>query len=119
MQNNLLTENQIKNLEAIDLLEETVNILENKLNISKVEKTVLTVSAQTEVIRCEECEYPAEDMHDLVDHMHGSHPLEDYKENIEYNYCGGFFLERSDLMDHLKQEHADKVPVCTLFLEER
>ena len=75
MQNNLLTENQIKNLQAIDLLEETVNILENKLNISKVEKIVLTVSAQTEVIRCEEGEYPAEDMHDLVDHMHGSHPL--------------------------------------------
>jgi len=119
VENKLLIENQNKNIEAINLLEETVSILETQLNISKVEKEVITVSVQTEVIRCEECEYPAEDMNDLVEHMHGSHPLDDYKENIECTYCGGFFLEKNDLMFHIQQDHADKLPVCTYFLEER
>ena len=118
-QNKILMENEKKNIEVINLLEETIGVLETKLNISKVQKDVVSSSAQTEIIRCEECEYPAEDMHDLVDHMHGSHPLDDYIENIKCNYCGDYFPAKSDLMNHIHQEHEDKVQVCIYFLEDR
>ena len=58
-------------------------------------------------------------MHDLVDHMHGSHPIDHYIENIKCNYCDNYFPAKSDLMDHIQKEHEDKVQVCIYFLEDR
>ena len=75
-ENRILKDNQMNNIEAINLLEETISVLENKLTSSNRGKDLMNISVQTEIIRCEECEFPAEDMHDLVNHMHGAHPLE-------------------------------------------
>ena len=82
-QNKILLQEKNNHVEAIILLEETVKILEIKS--SQVEQTSVTV--QTEIIRCEECEFPAEDMNDLVYHMYEFHPLEDNKCIFECNYC--------------------------------
>ena len=68
-QNKILMEEQKNHVEAILLLEETVKVLEGRT--SQVEHTSVTV--QTEIIRCEECEFPADDMNDLVYHMYESH----------------------------------------------
>ena len=116
-QNRVLLENEKKNIESISLLEETVNILEEKVNAPKKEKSIVTVSVQTEIIRCEECEYPADDMHDLVDHMHGSHPLESYQDGMTCNHCGEELQTKSDLMMHIQKEHSEKVKVCDYFIE--
>ena len=66
----ILVQDKKENIEAILMLEETVKLLEIQSN--KVEKKSVVV--QTEIIRCEECEFPAEDVHDLVNHMHEIHP---------------------------------------------
>ena len=116
-QNRVLLENEKKNIESISLLEETVNILEEKVNAPKKEKSIVTVSVQTEIIRCEECEYPADDMHDLVDHMHGSHPLESYQDGMTCNHRGEELQTKSDLMMHIQKEHSEKVKVCDYFIE--
>ena len=72
-QNTILLQEKKNHIEAILLLEETVIILEKKT--SKVEQR--TSSAQTEIIRCEECEFPAETINDLVFHMYEFHTLEE------------------------------------------
>ena len=86
----------MNNIEAINLLEETISVLENKLTSSNRGKDLMNISVQTEIIRCEECELPAEDMHDLVDHMHGAHPLEN--DGIKCHDCWKEFQVQSDLV---------------------
>ena len=61
-QNRILLQEKSNHTEAIILLEETVSILE--IRCSKVDQT--SVEVQTEIIRCEECDFPAESMNDLV-----------------------------------------------------
>ena len=67
-----------------------MKLLENRT--SKADQKFVTV--QDEIIRCEECEFPAEDIHELVDHMYGSHPLESESE-IECYHCGESFAEKN------------------------
>ena len=118
-QNNLLLEEKKNHLEAIVLLEETVKILDNKS--SRVEKTSVTV--QTEIIRCEECEFPADNVNDLVYHMYEFHPLEgfhseeSFEEKFQCNYCGEKFKTKGDLMMHRKDVHTDRVNLCRYFAE--
>ena len=61
------------------MLEETVKLLEKRS--SGVEKK--SAEVQTEIIRCEECEFPAEDVQDFVDHMHEFHPLNSCDRSFE------------------------------------
>ena len=57
----VLRQENSKYLEAIGMLEETVKLLENRATSSHTKKSSVTV--QTEILRCEECEFPAE-LHD-------------------------------------------------------
>ena len=56
-----------KYLKAIGMLEETVKLLEDRATSSRTKKSSVTV--QTEILRCEECEFPADCMIDLVDNI--------------------------------------------------
>ena len=108
-------EKQVRNLEAqqkarvesILLLEETVGILE-KRSVKKI-----SIGAQTEIIRCEECEYPAECMNDLVYHMFECHPLDAKEPTIKCNSCDDSFTSKRDLMFHKKRDHIENVQICT------
>ena len=63
-------------MEAIQLLEEIVKVLENTANKDKVEKNTIesqTVTFKTDTIRCNKCDYPAEDLVDLGEHMYEFH----------------------------------------------
>ena len=107
----VLLENQKTHIEAISLLEETVTVLESKL-ASRVESHPINISVQTEIIRCEECEYPAEDMHDLVDHMHGAHPLENEGDVNRYDLkCQDCEYPAEDICDlgsHIFKVHSSE-----------
>ena len=122
-ENQVLLVNQKSNLEAINLLEETISVLENKINVSKAENSnSISTSVQTDQIRCEECEYPAEDIYDLVDHMRGNHSLddsEDFEHSFKCEYCDKGFHERKDLMLHIQNDHSSQVKQCKHFLEGR
>ena len=107
----------MNNIEAINLLKETISVLENKLTSSNRGKDLMNISVQTEIIRCEECELPAEDMHDLVDHMHGAHPLEN--DGIKCHDCWKEFQVQSDLVMHIQNEHNNEAKLCTHFIERR
>ena len=104
-QNTILLQEKKNHIEAILLLEETVIILEKKT--SKVEQR--TSSAQTEIIWCEECEFPAETINDLVFHMYEFHTLEEEAIQIKCNFCSDKFSDTSGLMRHKKLVHSDNV----------
>ena len=74
-----------------------------------------SVTVQTEIIRCEECEFPAEDVNDLVYHMYEFHPLEEYDKGMECHYCSDKFKSKSELMIHRKNDHIEKVQFCIYF----
>ena len=85
--NTSLIEEKKKHLEVIALLEETVQVLETRSQ----QKKLISSSTQTEDVDrkwCIECEYPAEDLYDLGEHMYEVHA----EENAEYcarcQYCG-------------------------------
>ena len=109
--NKILLQEKKNDTEAIILLEETVKLLEK--NCSKVEQKSVTV--QTEIIRCEECEFPAEDVNDLVYHMYEFHPLQVNEEGMECHYCSNKFESKSELMIHRKLLHIEKVQFCVNF----
>ena len=63
----LMNENK-KNIEKICMLEDTIKLMENKLNPVEIEKNSKLRLIQTDepdIMRCNECEYPAEDLHDF------------------------------------------------------
>ena len=76
-----------------------------------------SAGAQTEIMQCEECEFPADCIIELVDHMHEFHPLENKRPDIECNYCGLAFQTKSSLMIHRKEGHTEKVSSCVNFKE--
>ena len=111
--NKVLLANQKTNLEAINLLEETIAELEKKRVVSNMEnKNLISTSVQTDVIRCEECEYQADGINYLIDHMHGNHSLEDcedFDHSFKCEHCGKGFHEIKDLMMHIQK---DQVKLC-------
>ena len=95
-------------------LEKTIVIIKAKENTSK------TVSAQTEDLDrmwCIECEYPAEDLYDLGEHMYEIHAEENSDYTISCYYCGNNFKSKEDLMVHRKKAHVEKVGLCKFFAE--
>ena len=68
------------------------------------------------MIRCKECEYPADDIFDLGEHVyefHGEHE----KNSLECHYCDEKFQSKRDLMVHRKEAHIEKVTTCYYFLK--
>ena len=103
-----------KHIDMIMMLEETVKILEKN---SKVEQKAIGVQTEDpDIMRCNECEYPAEDIIDLGEHMYEFHTENPFY-NISCYYCGDDFKAKNDLMKHRKIDHEEKVNLCNLFLE--
>ena len=82
--NNPMIQENKRNIGSILLLEETVKLLEMK-------SAKKSTSVQTGMIRCEECEFSADCVTDLVDHLHEFHPLPNYEVGIECHYCSETF----------------------------
>ena len=111
----LILENE-KQLEAIALLEETVQLLENK-NARKSSNVASVQTEDLERLWCIECEYPAEDHYDLGEHMYEVHAEENPEYTISCHYCGNCFKSKDDLMIHNKKNHSEKIQPCRNFLE--
>ena len=111
----LLQQHQ-KDLEAMSMLEETVQLLER----ASPEAETRTIDAQTDDLErmwCNECEYPAEDIYDLGEHMYEVHAEENTDYGISCHYCRNFFPSKSDMMLHSKRAHPEKLQPCRNFAE--
>ena len=114
----LMNENK-KNIEKICMLEDTIKLMENKLNPVEIEKNSKLRLIQTDepdIMRCNECEYPAEDLYDFGEHMYDCHALSgSNEESISCNYCDDKFKARAEIMKHMKEKHNEKVSICRYF----
>ena len=69
-------------------------------------------------MRCNECEYPGEDIYDLGEHMHEYHALKESSEQtILSHYCSENIQTKCALMIHRKESHIEKVSMCRYFSE--
>ena len=100
---NLEEENRV-NLDRIKVLEERVIFLENQSKLSKntVGGEYVNKHCQTELeepVFCYECEFPADDFHDLGEHM------------MEYHFqsacevCDEIFTTKEKVADHMSEDH--------------
>ena len=96
----LLIENK-KNLEKICLLEKKVEYLQNP-----------------PFFRCDECEFPAEDLCDLGEHIYLTHNYDNSGDSYNCNYCEESFDSKNELMIHKKNDHEENVSICKYFLKD-
>ena len=101
------------------MLEDTIKLMENKLNPVEIEKNSKLRLIQTDepdIMRCNECEYPAEDLYDFGEHMYDCHALSgSNEESISCNYCDDKFQAKAEIMKHKKGKHNEKVRKCRYF----
>ena len=119
-------------LRRISELENTIKYLNEKgAKTTRIETLVDNV-AQTDVLACTKCDFPAFCLEDLCDHMYQEHPIKckfcersSETENMQpihidsrftCHYCEEVFLSKSDVMIHTKNNHCDKVKHCENFL---
>ena len=99
--NEALEEENRHNLNKIKDLEDRLIQLESERNASDKKKKFADKHCQTEseLIFCYECEFPADDFHDLGEHM------------IEYHFegecklCDETFTTKEKLADHMSDDH--------------
>ena len=119
LQFKILQQENIELLEENKLQREKISMLERKLEIGdNPEKT--SISVQTEDMHrmfCVECEYPAEDLFDLGEHMYEFHVELNDEYTIACHHCGNHFKSKHDLMIHRKKAHEERVGQCSFFLE--
>ena len=71
-------------------------------------------SVQTE-LRCEDYDFPAEKIYDLVDHMQRKHTLEDCEFDWRCELFEKGFYEHTDLMVHIQYWHGHKNETLQAF----
>ena len=118
---------KITHIEAIHLLEETVNVLEKKNNrnngVYKQTKESQTdtfemKNSNKEIYLCGDCDYVADCMHDFNDHTHT--PDQEDVENSSLftcKFCDERFETLSEVMTHNRLMHTSNVQHCKQFLE--
>ena len=91
------------------ILLQNIEVFKNKEISAHSDKTsvgVQTILFEEDMIRCKECEYPADDIYDLGEHVyefHGEHE----KNSLECHYCDEKFQSKRDLMIHRKEAHIE------------
>ena len=124
-----------KQVERNHVLEEKIEVLEKQSN----HPNVVTTNTGDILMLCHECEYPAEDIYDLGEHMYEvhsekedenciicnlcdltfptikclkEHETKKHKEEWACDFCSISVESKRDFMIHKKKEHADKVSSC-------
>ena len=102
------------NAMKIDILERKI---ESMLNKSKSCKAASVQTENMDGMLCVECEYPAEDIYDLGEHMYEIHADANDVYIESCHYCTQYFKTKSDVMMHNKRSHIEKVKPCQNFLK--
>ena len=96
------------NIEAILLLDETVKLLETRS--PNVEKK--STEMQTDIVECEDGGFPTEKEMNLANHMHSSTEY-----NIKCYYCEDKFITKTDLLNHRKQVHPERLSFVSILVK--
>ena len=119
-----LEQEKKSHIEAINLLEETIKILEDQANLRHTDKKTKDVQTDTsklegeksEVYLCGDCDYIADCIHDFNEHTHSSD--EDNEDSLfTCNFCDEKFHTLPEVMKHNKAIHVNTVQHCKQYLE--
>ena len=141
--NEALEEENKKNLDTIKILQERVCELEKKMIFTdptspKQGENKCSQTESDEMLFCYECEFPADDFHELGEHMlefhfEGNcslcdetfttkekledHKSEDHKQEVHFqcNHCEQKFFNIGELMKHKKERHIESISNCWSF----
>ena len=96
--NDALEDENKKNRETISKLEEKISL--------KIHKSIDIVNAgcqtlDSDLLLCEECEYPAETLYELGEHVGESHS----GLRIPCNFCPDIYTSKEELEDHVTEVH--------------
>ena len=67
------------------------------------------------ILFCNECEFPADDLYDLGQHMYEYHSEDEGNGKIACHFCDETFETKDSIMKHRKQAHKEKVKQCIYF----
>ena len=112
--NNKLKNENSKQLEKIKELESTINILEDEKREYDSQPKIARTTTGELILFCAECEFPADDLYDLGEHMYEYH-TEGEKGKITCHFCDEKFETKDSVMRHRKSVHKDKVKQCIYF----
>ena len=125
IENRILMENQNKHIEAINLLEETVMVLQNKSSdnqkeyketIDNMEETMKELKSKCAEYLCGECDYLADCVHDFNNHTHSPDDMANHS-LFDCKFCDESFGTLEEVMQHNKVNHTSNVQGCCNFLE--
>jgi hypothetical protein len=108
--NEVLIEQNETKTEKIYELEQKMETMQHKEIPSKLE--TFSIIVQTEAMNrmfCTECEYPAEDLFDLGEHMYEVYAELNDDYTIACHHCGNYFKSKDDLLIHRKKAHEELV----------
>ena len=101
-------------LEKIKLLEDKVKVLKDENEVYTSQPKIARTTTGELILFCHECEFPADDLFDLGEHMYEYHS-EGNKGGIECHYCDKTFETKDSVMKHRKESHREKVKQCVYF----
>lgn len=117
-QNEILIQEKQRHIEMILLLEETVKLLQTK-GKEVIVNSCETQTEDVDIMRCDECDYPAQDICDLGAHVYEIHSSESYDDLISCHYCEVKLKTKDDLMKHRKEFHRERVSICRNFIDRK
>ena len=95
---------------------------ENKNNLEKIgvlEKKIASLEEKPPFFRCDECEYPAEDLCELGEHIYFNHNSDNCEDIYNCNFCEETFESKTELMTHKKNNHEENITICKYFMEDK
>ena len=113
-------------MDAIEMLEETVQLLELKLpNVEQTSSSVQTeistkqssTAMQTENVEWKDCEFPTKHENNLSEPIQGYNLIQNVQHSIKCYYCEERFETKRELMEHRKKDHEEKAQFCNYFSE--
>ena len=79
--------------------------MENQNNSKELLQNAVGVQTDSiKIMFCKECEYPADNIFDLGEHMFEFH-TERYENKMDCHYCDDSFNSKDRLMKHQKEMH--------------
>ena len=103
-----------KNVEKIKELESKVKTLEEVKEMFDSQPKIARTTSGGLLLFCNECEFPADDLYYLGQHMYEDH-TEGTENKIVCHYCDETFETKDDVMKHRKKTHKEKVKECIYF----
>ena len=111
----LVMNENTKHVDKIKQLESKVKTLESEMEMYESQPKMARTTTGELILFCNECEFPADDIYDLGQHMYEYHSEDEGNDKVACHYCDETFDTKDNVMKHRKKAHKEKVRQCIYF----